>query len=120
MLKLRKLVDTAKSFLKVEEKTGVVIISPDFKFANSDKIFLLLLGKYFAMHYGILKDYAITLGDISAELGIKRTTLPAPLNTLIKAGLVERPKENTYRINPYKAEYLLRKLKEKYLTGEGK
>lgn len=118
LLRLKKLVEAAKPFLKVEEKTGGVIISPDFEFANSDKIFLLLLGKYFAMHYGILKDYAITLGDISAELGIKRTTLPSPLKTLIDGGVVERPKENTYRINPYKVEYLLRKLSEKYLAGE--
>jgi len=120
LLKLKKLVEDAKPFLKVEDKTGRVIISPDFKFANSDKIFLLLLGKYFAMHYGILEDYAITLGDISAELGTKRTTLPAPLKTLIKDGVVERPKENTYRINPYKAEYLLRRLSEEFIAVEGK
>lgn len=118
--KLKRLVETAKPFIKIEEKIGRVIISSDFELSNSDKIFLLLLGKYFAMHYGILEDYAITLGDISAELSIKRTTLPAPLNTLITDGLVERPKENTYRINPYKAEYFLRKLNEKYPTDKGK
>ncbi len=112
--------DAAKPFVKVEEKTGLVLISPDFNFANSDRIFLLLLGKYFAMNYGILKDYAIKLGDISVELGIKRTTLPAPLKTLMDNGIVERPKENTYRINPYKADSLLRKLSEKYLVDKKK
>jgi hypothetical protein len=120
LLRLKKLVDTAKPFLKVEEKTGLVVISPDFSFANSDRIFLLLLGKYFAMNYGILKDYTITLGDISAELGIKRTTLPAPLKTLMNNGIVERPKENMYRINPYKADSLLRKLNEKFLVSKKK
>jgi len=120
LLNLRRLVEAAKPFLRVEEKTGRAIISQDLGFSNSDRIFLLLLGKYFAMHYGILKDYSVTLSDISAELGIKRTTLPAPLKTLINDGLVERPKENTYRINPYKAEYLLRKLNEKHISHEGK
>lgn len=120
LLRLKKLVDAAKPFLKVEEKTGLVVISPDFSFANSDRIFLLLLGKYFAMNYGILKDYDIQLGDISAELGIKRTTLPAPLKTLMDNGIVERPKENTYRINPYKADSLLRKLNEKFLASKKK
>lgn len=120
LLRLKKLVDAAKPFVKVEEKTGLVLISPDFNFANSDRIFLLLLGKYFAMNYGILKDYAIKLGDISVELGIKRTTLPAPLKTLMDNGIVERPKENTYRINPYKADSLLRKLSEKYLVDKKK
>lgn len=118
LLKLKRLVESAKSFLKVEEKSGRVIISPDFRFTNADKIFLLLLGKYFAMQYGIFKDYSVTLGDISTELGIKRTTLPAPLKRLINNGVVERPRENTYRVNPYKAEYILRRLSEKYLAGE--
>lgn len=120
LLRLRKLVDSAKPFLKVEEKSGLVVISPEFSFANSDRIFLLLLGKYFAMNYGILKDYTVTLGDIGAELGIKRTTLTSPLKTLIDNGIVERPKENAYRINPYKADYLLRKLNEKYLSDQKK
>lgn len=120
LLKLRRLVGAAKTFLKVEEKTGRVMISPDFEFTNADKIFLLLLGKYFAMQYGIFKDYTVTLGDISAEIGVKRTTLPAPLKRLIKDGTVERPKENTYQINPYKAEYILRRLSEKYLVEERK
>lgn len=116
LVKLKRLVEAAKLFMKVEEKTGRVIISTDFKFTNSEKIFLLLLGKYFAFHYGILADHAITLGEISAELGIKRTTLPAPLKRLIRNGLTERPKENLYRINPYKAEHALNRLKEKYLA----
>jgi len=120
LLRLKKLVDAAKPFLKVEEKTGLVVISPDFGFANSDRIFLLLLGKYFAMNYGILKDDSVKLGDISAELAIKRTTLPAPLKTLMDNGIVERPKENTYKINPYKADHLLCKLNEKYLASKKK
>jgi len=121
LLKLRRLVEAAKPFLKVEEKTGRVVISPDSKFTNADKIFLLLLGKYFAMHCGILKNDVSTLSDISAELGIKRTTLPAPIQRLIRDGAIERPKEkNAYRVNPYKAEYALRKLKEKHLAEEKK
>ena len=120
LLLLKRLVEAAKPFLKVEQKTGSVIISQEFNCANSDKIFLLLLGKYFAMNYGILKDYAITLGDISAELGIKRTTLPSPLKTLMDNGVVERPKENTYRLNPYKADFVLRKLNEKFVVDGGK
>ena len=120
LLLLKKLVEAAKPFLKVEQKTGSVLISTEFNFANSDRIFLLLLGKYFAMNYGILQDYAITLGDISAELGIKRTTLPSPLKTLMDNGVVERPKENTYRLNPYKADYVLRKLNEKLTVDKEK
>jgi len=119
VLRLKRLVEAAKPFLRVEEKTGGVIISQDYKFTNFDRIFLLLLGKYFAAQYEILKDYSLSLGDISTELGIKRTTLPSPLKILIKDGVVERPKENTYRVNPYKAEYLLRKLREKNLTDKG-
>jgi DNA-binding HxlR family transcriptional regulator len=120
LMLLKKLVEAAKPFLKVEQKTGSVLISQEFNFANSDKIFLLLLGKYFAMNYGVLKDHAITLGDISSELGIKRTTLPSPLKTLMDNGVVERPKENTYRLNPYKADYVLRKLNEKFTVGKEK
>lgn len=121
LLKLKRLVGIAKPFLKIEEKTGRVMISTDFEFTNADKIFLLLLGKYFAMHYGILKNHTLTLGDISAELSIRRTTLPAPLQRLIKDGTIEKPEErNKYRVNPYKAEYTLRRLSEKYLAEERK
>ena len=47
LLFFKKLVEAAKPFLKVEHKTGSVVISAEFNFANSDKIFLLLLGKVF-------------------------------------------------------------------------
>jgi CRP-like cAMP-binding protein len=120
LLALKRLVESAKLFLKVEEKTGRVIISPNFKFTNADKIFLILLGKYFAKHYEILKDFTVTLSDISMEIGIKRTTLSAPLKRLVDDDVVSRPRENTYRINPYKAEHLLHRMNEKYLSGESK
>ncbi len=119
LLRLRRLVGSAKLFIKVEEKTGRVNFSTNFRFTNADKIFLLLLGKYFAMHYGILKDHTLTLGDITTELGIKRTTLPAPLMRLIENRIVDKPEENAYRVNPYRAEYTLDRLKRKYLEEKG-
>jgi hypothetical protein len=120
LLRLKRLVNASKPFLKVERNTGRAMISTEFEFTNAERITLLLLGKFFAMQYGIRKGYELTLDEIGSELAVKRTTLPAPLERLIDDGVVDKPKRNVYRISLYKVEYALRRLQERYLVGDRK
>jgi len=113
---LKEFVSGAKNFIRIEETTGKIIFSPNFKLSNAEKIFLLLLGKYLAYQYGILENYSLTLKEISMELNIKRTTLSAPILRLMRQNIINRPEENRYEINPFKVIDKLNELKKKYLV----
>ena len=41
---LKRLVEKSKSFLKIESKSGKVIVSPKYPFTTREKIVILLIG----------------------------------------------------------------------------
>jgi len=88
LAQLQRLVKLAKPFIKIEENTGRPVLSTDFSFTNYEKIFLFLLGKYFAYHSGITKETTIKMRDLSDELGIAVTTLSAPLGRLVRDHII--------------------------------
>jgi DNA-binding transcriptional ArsR family regulator len=117
LAKLKELVSLSKPFLKVDKKTAKVAISEEYRFTNAEKVVLLLVGKYFAMNYGIRKDYVVALEELSSELSVKKTTLSAQLQKLTEEGIIEKPERSKYRISLYKVEKALRRLHKKYLQG---
>jgi len=120
LAQLERLVKLAKPFLKIEENTGRVVLSTDFSFTNYEKIFLVLLGKYFAHHSGIIEENIIKIRDISDELGIKVTTLSAPLGRLVvRDRIVDKPQADSYRVNPHKIEATLKEISRRYSTVAG-
>jgi len=118
LAQLQRIVKLAKPFLRIEEKTGRVVLSDDFQFANSEKIFLFLLGKYLAFHSGITKEAIASMSALSDGISVVRTTLPAPLKRLLDSHIVERPEKDTYRINPHKIESTLQDIRQKHNISE--
>lgn len=112
-------VQLAHPFFVVEEDTGRVDLSKseNFPLVNSEKLFLVFLGKYFARHYDILEDDVIGMKDLSDDLGIPATTLSKPLSELVENHSVEKRGRNRYQINPHKIEVILRKLRQKYIDS---
>lgn len=119
LAQLQRIVKLAKPFLRIEEKTGRVVLSDDFQFANSEKTFLFLLGKYLAFHSGITKETIANMSALSDGIAVVRTTLSAPLKRLLDSHIVERPEKDTYRINPHKIESTLQDIRQKYGVSEG-
>lgn len=110
---LKILVDKSKDFFKIEDPSGSVILSGNYKLSNTEKISLLLIGKFFAQKIGFITSFAMPLKQISKELIIKETTLTWPLGELIKNGKIEKISEG-YRINPYRINSILDELVKRY------
>jgi hypothetical protein len=99
-----------KDLIIIEEGTGKIIIREPSLFKNSQKIILLLIGKYLANLTGITSQPEVSLKIIEEELNISRTTLSGPLGELVRQNILKKPGENLYKINPAKIEEEVKKL----------
>jgi DNA-binding transcriptional ArsR family regulator len=100
---LATIVKKAKEIFVVEDKTGKVIFRNYSKLKNHQKIYALLVGKYFSRRLDIVKDHAMNISEISTELSIPTTTLSSPLKSLKDEGVILKDKER-YRVNPHRIE----------------
>jgi uncharacterized membrane protein YcgQ (UPF0703/DUF1980 family) len=117
---LKTLVQLSRSFLKVEETTGRVVLTEKYSFTNSEKVFLILVGKYFAKHYEILESEVVSNKEVSEDLGVPVTTLSGPLGELVEKHTVEKCDRGQYKVNPHKVEATLQKLKQKHISEKSK
>jgi DNA-binding MarR family transcriptional regulator len=113
LAQLERIVKLAKPFVKIEGNTGRVVLSSGFTFTNSEKIFLFLLGKYLAYHSDVTEETTASMSDISEGLGIVATTLSAPLGRLVKDGVVDKTRKDSYQVNPHKIEATLKAMSRK-------
>jgi len=114
--KLERLVKLAESFLKIEANSNRVILNNEFDLTNSEKIFLILLGKYLAFQHGSIQNSNLKLKDISEELGsIPVTTLSSKASILKNDRIIIKPTEDTYQVNPHEIEKFLKKIYNKYV-----
>lgn len=111
---LKRLVDKSKHFLKIENKTGKIIISPDFPFIVSDKIIIFLIGMYFSREYGLNQDAQITSRFISENINVAQTTISGPLGDYVRNKIVSAD-DNSYFIKYYEIENQLDQLTDKYI-----
>ena len=111
---LKRLVEKSKSFLKIENKSGNIIITSNFSFTVNEKIIIYLIGKYFVNELGLNDKTQITSRNISENIDIAQTTLSGPLGEGIRKKIVEI-KDNSYSIKYYEIENQLDSLTNKYL-----
>ena len=116
---LRRLVEKSKSFLKIESKSGKIIISPDFPFTIREKIIIFFIGLYFTKELGFNPDVQITSRYISENIDIAQTTISGPLGDFVKNKIVSIEK-NSYTIKFYEIEKQLNILTEKHLLEKRK
>lgn len=118
LAKLNTLVQLAKAFVRIDENTGRIdFVSENCTLTNYEKIFLALVGKYFARQSGILEDDFVGISDLSDDLGVPVTTLSKPLRRLVQNRIVDKPEKNRYRVNPHRVEARLRELTQKYINS---
>jgi len=118
LVKLNTLVQLAEPFLRVDENTGRVdIILENCSLTHSEKVFLALVGKYFARQSEILEDDFVGINDLSDDLGVPITTLSGPLGKLVQNHIVDKPEKNRYRVNPHRIEGTLRELTQKHINS---
>src|SRR4030043_354093 len=76
---LSRLVEKSKQFFKIEGSSGRIILNNLSTLVNTDKIALVLIGKYFAYELEIIKKKGLTSSELSDELDIPQTTLSKPV-----------------------------------------
>jgi len=118
LAQLGRIVKLARPYVKIEEKTGRIVLSSDFSFTNYEKIFLFLLGKYLAYHSSISKEAIAGTGEISEGLGIVATTLSAPLGRLVRDHIVDKTQKDSYQVNPHRIEATLKEMHPKPFSAE--
>ncbi len=114
---LRRLVEKSKPFLKIESKTGKIIISPEFPLTVKEKIIIFLIGIYFSKELNLNKDVQITSRFISESIDIAQTTVSGPLGNYVKNKIVGI-ENDSYTIKYYEIEKQLDTLTHKYLIKE--
>jgi len=111
---LRRLVEKSKPFLKIESKSGKIIISPEFSLTVKEKIVIYLIGSYFSKELGLNKEVQISSRNISENIDIAQTTISGPLGDYVKSKIIGI-ENNSYIIKFYEIEKQLNRLTEKYL-----
>lgn len=114
---LRRLVEKSKPFLKIENKSGKIIISPDFPFTVSDKIVIYLIGKYFVKELGLGEEVQVTSRNISDDIDVAQTTISGPLGEYVRKKVIEI-KDGSYSMKFYEIENQLDELTNKYLLKQ--
>ena len=114
---LRRLVEKSKPFLKIENKSGKIIISSDFPFTINEKLVIYLIGRYFVKELGLDDETQITSRNISDNIDIAQTTISGPLGDFVRKKIIEI-KENSYSIKYYEIENQLDTLTDKYLIKQ--
>ncbi len=94
---LGMLVKKAKNLIQIDGNTGRTIVNI-FGYTQPEKILLVLIGRFFAYHAGLVQPKPMNLSAISSELGIPPTTLSAPLGKLVEDGLVNRTARGEYEV----------------------
>ncbi|GAH66169.1 unnamed protein product [marine sediment metagenome] len=97
---LKRLVEKSKSFIKIEGKSGKVIISPEYPFTTREKIVIFLIGFHFSKELGLNQDVQITSSYISENIEIAQTTISGPLGDIVKNKIVAK-ENNTFAIKFY-------------------
>ena len=103
---LSLVIQKVKDIFVIEKESGKIIFKEYSKLTNPQKIFCILMGKFFAKRLGIIDDITATISEISSELDIPQTTLSSPLKSLRKSGQILYDKSR-YRINPHRIEEII-------------
>ena len=68
--RLNSLVDLSKGIISIGTESGEIFIEDISKLSHSEKIFLNLLGSYFAYKSGLRENHHMTLGEIADKIKV--------------------------------------------------
>jgi hypothetical protein len=112
---LKILVEKAKSLVKIDEKTGKIVISAAYDFAVYEKILLLLIGKYFSKEMDLCDQTSMNIKELEEESLIQKTTLSKPLGGLRYSGYIGEDTEKRYCVYPHRINDIVEALYAKHV-----
>lgn len=121
--RLNSLVELSQGIIQIAQESGDVIIEDANLLNHGEKIFLHLLGNYFAYKSDLKENARMSLGEIADKIGVPVTTIPSPMNTLTKNKIIIKSEKGLYQLNleSYKKiKEMLQKIRNKILNSESR
>lgn len=101
---LERIVTKAQKFFQIEAGTGRIIFSNVAGLSHSQRIVLLLAGRYFAKRLSLVDSEFMPLKDIGVQLQTPVTSLSNPIGRLVSDGVLIKRGAGEYAIVYYKIE----------------
>ena len=118
--KMESIVRKAKQLFRIEQGTGRIIFEKVEKLTDTQKVGLLLVGKYLAKELEQTDKSALSSTEMAEEIYRPRKVLSAgkgPIKELLKRGLIEQVTPRKYQIIYYHIEDVLDDALEKLKKG---
>jgi len=106
---LEKLVEQVVNIFRIEKTSGRIIFEDFESLSDKQRIFVLLVGKYYAKRLNITKDASMNIAEIAKELHRPKTTLSKPLGQIYKDGFVEKLPQGKYIIVHHRIKDIINK-----------
>lgn len=120
--RLDSLVKLSQGIIQIAQESGDLIIEDTGILSHGEKIFLNLLGNYFAWKADLKENARISLGEIADKIGVPMTTIPSPMNTLTKTKVIIKSEKGLYQLNfenYKKVKETLQKIRNKVVHSGG-
>jgi len=112
---LEKFVNLSIKFFKFDVNAGEIVITTNYQLSYEEKIYLLLVGKYFVNQYGIIENYNSNRQQIKEELEIPENTgISNQLKNLLEEKAIKKIGKDDYIVNIFIMEKKLIELNQKY------
>ena len=95
---LANLVEKAKDIFVIEKSSGRIIFKDFGGLTDYERICALLIGNYFAVKLGILKEASLSISEISKTLGRPPKNISARVTELLKKDFIEKLSTRKYKI----------------------
>lgn len=119
LTELKALVQAAKPFISISDQDqGEIVVKKSKDYTNTEKILLYLTGAYFANQLGFRKTAAVGLSELSEKLHVRKTTLSAPLTSLVGVKSKIKRDGGIYSIKFYEIKPFLEGLEKGGKTNE--
>jgi len=106
---LERLLPLIESLIGIERSTGkAVILAPISKLYDRERLFLQLLGRYFAFELGLRKEPFADIAELSQDTGLSPKAISARISELKPMKVIETTAIGKYRIVPINAESYVR------------
>ena len=119
--RLNSIVELSQGVIQIFQETGETQIEGSSNLNNSENIFLHLLGSFLSHRSGLKEKDSLQTGEIADKIKVPITTVPAPMNVLLKERVITRTEKGSYQLNfdNYKGiKEMLQKIRNKTVHKE--
>ncbi len=117
---LRRLLPLAEDLLGIDQSTGkTVVLAPIAKLYDRERLFLQLLGRYFASELGLKEEPSADIAELSADTGLGGKAVSARMSELRQIKVIEVLSAGRYKVLLPNAESFVREIRSRVEYRKG-